>query len=69
MGTRKNLLDLEPHHRGGSNEYTHSMFRAKKQNKTKNTVYPCKPQFYCLKVGCEGVYWRDIVRPKKNSCL
>ena len=26
-------------------------FRAKKKN-----VYPCKPQFYYIKVGCKGVF-------------
>ena len=37
---------LEPPTRGGSNEYSQSMFlnRNKKIN-----VYPCKPQFYCIK--------------------
>ena len=30
-----------------------SMFSSK--NKKKN-VYPCKPQFYYIKVGCKGVY-------------
>ena len=36
-----------------SNEYQRSMFWSK--NKKKN-VYPCKPQFYYIKVGCKGVY-------------
>ena len=39
---------LEPPRRGGSNEYPQSMFSSK--NKT-NNVYPCKPQFYYIKVG------------------
>ena len=43
---------LEPPHRGGSNEYPQSMFF--QQNK-KNNVYPCKPQFYYIKVGFKGV--------------
>ena len=34
--------------RGGSNGYPHSMFFS--SNK-KNNVYPCKPQFYYIKVG------------------
>ena len=37
---------------GGSNEYPHSMFSS--ENK-KNNVYPCKPQFYYIKVGFKGV--------------
>ena len=43
---------LEPPRRGGSNEYPQSMFlsRFKKIN-----VYPCKPQFYYIKVGFKGV--------------
>ena len=43
---------LEAPGRGGSNEYPQSMFLS--INK-KNNVYPCKPQFYCIKVGFEGV--------------
>ena len=43
---------LEPPRRGGSNEYPHSMFSSK--NKT-IYVYPCKPQFYYIKVGFKGV--------------
>ena len=42
---------LEPHRRGGSNEY-HNLFLSR--NKT-NNVYPCKPQFYYIKVGFKGV--------------
>ena len=43
---------LEPPQRGGSNKYPQSMFlsRSKKIN-----VYPCKPQFYYIKVGFKGV--------------
>ena len=36
---------------GGSHEYPQSMFSS--QNK-KNNVYPCKPQFYYIKVGGGG---------------
>ena len=43
---------LEPSRRGGSNEYPQSMFLS--TNKKKN-VYPCKPQFYHIKVGFKGV--------------
>ena len=39
---------LEPPHRGGSNEYPQSMFLSRNN---KNNVYPCKPQFYSIKVG------------------
>ena len=39
---------LEPPRRGDSNEYLQSMFL--KRNKTIN-VYPCKPQFFYIKVG------------------
>ena len=43
---------LEPPHRGGSNEYPQSMFLSRNK---KNKVYPCKPQFYNIKVGFKGV--------------
>ena len=43
---------LEPPRRGCSNEYPQSMFL--NRNK-KNNVYPCKPQFYYIKVGFKGV--------------
>ena len=43
---------LEPPHRGGSNEYPQSMFLSRYK---KNNVYPCKPQFYYIKVGFKGV--------------
>ena len=43
---------LEPPRRGGSNEYPLSMFLS---TNMKNNVYPCKPQFYCIKVGFKGV--------------
>ena len=42
---------LEPPRRGGSNEYPQSMFLSRNN---KNNVYPCKPQFYCIKVGFKG---------------
>ena len=42
---------LEPPRRGGSNEYPQSMFLSRKK---KNNVYPCKPQFYYIKVGLRG---------------
>ena len=40
---------LEPPQRGSSNEYPQSMF----YSRTKKKVYPCKPQFYYVKVGCQ----------------
>ena len=44
---------LESPQRCGSNEYQQSMFKSKNK---KNNVYPCKPQFYYIKVGCKGVF-------------
>ena len=43
---------LEPPQRGGSNEYPQSMFLS---GNKKNNIYPCKPQFYYIKVAFEGV--------------
>ena len=43
---------LESHRRGGSNEYPQSMFLSRNK---KNNIYPCKPQFYYIKVGLKGV--------------
>ena len=43
---------LEPPRRGGSNEYPQSLFLSRNK---KNNVYPCKPQFYYIKVGFKGV--------------
>ena len=43
---------LEPLRRGGSNEYPQSMYLSRNM---KNNVYPCKPQFYYIKVGFKGV--------------
>ena len=38
---------------------THNLcFKAKIR---KNIVYPCKPQFYYIKVGCKGVYFESGV--------
>ena len=42
------VYSLEPPQWGGSNKYPQSMFLSR--NKKKN-VYPCTPQFYCIKVG------------------
>ena len=43
---------LEPPRRGDSNEYPQSMFLSRNK---KNNVYPCKPQFYYIKVGFKVV--------------
>ena len=43
---------LEPPRRGGSNEYPQSMFLSRNK---KTNAYPCKPQFYYIKVGFKGV--------------
>ena len=43
---------LEPPRRGGSNEYPQFMFLSRNK---KNKVYPCKLQFYYIKVGFKGV--------------
>ena len=43
---------LEPPHRGGSKEYPQPMLLSRNK---KNNVYPCKPQFYYIKVGFKGV--------------
>ena len=56
---------LEPPRQGGSNEYQQSMFKSKNK---KNNVYPCKLQFYYIKVGLRGsrlyrhVFEMDISR-------
>ena len=39
--------------RGGSNEYPQSMFWSKNKKKY---VYPSKPHFVYIKVGCKGVF-------------
>ena len=43
---------LEPPHRGGSNECPQYMLLSRNKE---NNVYPCKPQFYYIKVGFKGV--------------
>ena len=42
---------LEPPRRGGSNENPQPMFLSRNK---KNNVYPCKSQFYYIKVGFQG---------------
>ena len=56
---------LEPPQQGGSNEYPQSMFLSRNK---KNNVYPCKPQFYYIKVGFKGskLYRHVFVMRKKK---
>ena len=42
---------LEPPHWGSSNEYPQSMCLSRNK---KSNIYPCKPQFYYIKVGFKG---------------
>ena len=44
---------LDPHRRGGSNEYPQYMFWSKNK---KNRYTPAYPSFCCIKVGFEGVH-------------
>ena len=46
---------LEPPQQGGFNEYPQSMFLSRNKE---NNVYPCKPQFYYIKVGSR--FYRDV---------
>ena len=55
---------LEPPRRGGSNEYPQSMFLSRNK---KNNVYPCKPQFYWIKVGFKGV--KIIMACFRDGCI
>ena len=41
---------LEPPRRGGSNEYPQSMLLSRKRK----NLYPCKTQFYYIKLGLRG---------------
>ena len=50
--TKKGKFQIKKNRRGGSNEYPQSMFLSRNK---KNNVYPCKPQFYYIKVGFKGV--------------
>ena len=43
---------LEPPRQSDSNEYPQSMFLSRNK---KNNVYPCKHQFYYIKVGLRGI--------------
>ena len=46
------VYSLEPPRRCGSNEFPQSVFLSRNK---KDNVYPCKPQFYYIKVGFTGV--------------
>ena len=43
---------LEPPRRGGSSEYPQSILLSRNM---KINVYPCKPQFYYIKMGFKGL--------------
>ena len=43
---------LDPPCQDSSNKYPQSLFLSRNE---KNNVYPCKPQFYYIKVGLKGV--------------
>ena len=51
------VYSLELPQQGSPNEYPQSMFLSRNK---KNNVYPCKPQFYCIKVGFKGLWWLVI---------
>ena len=55
---------LKAPRRCGSNEYPQSMFLSRNK---KNNVYPCKPQFYYIKVGFKGVKIIYAYFPSGNS--
>ena len=46
---------LEPPRRGSSDEYTHNQNLCFWAEIRKKNVYPCKSQFYYIKVGFKGV--------------
>ena len=56
---------LEPPQRGGSNEYPQSMFCSK----NKKYVYPSKPHFFSIKVGCKGVFVTRTCYPDGSTVL
>ena len=59
---------LELPRRGDSNEYSQSMFSGRNK---KSNVYPCKPQFYYIKVGFKGVkiIYYVFVMYMQGSCF
>ena len=56
---------LEQPRRGGSNRYPQSMFLSRNK---KNNVYPCKPQFYYIKVGFKGVSDIFLISAQNIDC-
>ena len=60
---KTDIFHISAQNIGGSNEYPHSMFLS--WNK-KNNLYPCKPQFYYIKMGFKGskLYRRVFVMLK-----
>ena len=46
------FFQIKTPRRGSSNEYPQPMFLSRNK---KNNVYPCKPQFYYIKVEFKGV--------------
>ena len=70
LTTKKWKFSEKNSRRGGSNEYPQSMFLSRTK---KNNVYPCKFQFYYIKVGFKGVNiilacFRDVFILKMLSC-
>ena len=58
---------LELPRQGGSNEYPQFMFLSKNK---KNNVYPCKPQFYYIKVGFKGSeLYKHVSVMRKNTTM
>ena len=59
-------------HLGSSHKYPQSMFLSRNK---KNNVYPCKPQFYYIKVGFKGVkiilvcFCDDIFLNSQLNCM
>ena len=54
---------LEPPQRGGSNEYPQSLFWSKNKKK----IYPSKPHFFHIKVGCKGLFITRTCYPDDSS--
>ena len=51
---------------GSSNMYPQSIFLSRKK---KINVYPCKPQFYYIKVGFKRVKTIYRIRPNYRTCF
>ena len=61
------IFQISLPYQGSSNEYPQSMFLSRNK---KNNVYPCKPQFYYIKVGFKGLklyrYFLDENRAQRK---